>query len=85
MVATRCNRYDRGMFEQLNKLITRAFSAVAIIAAGIVAWAIALVLVIAVGGKSDYIWICVMGIALGLIGLRYTIRRAKRELVKNFY
>ena len=73
------------MIDTLAKITSRAFSAVAIIVAGIVAFAVVLVVLIASSAKSDYIWICVVGIALGLIGVRYTIRRAKRELVKNFY
>jgi hypothetical protein len=54
-------------------------SAVLAIWCGIVAWAIALVIEIARNAKSSAIWSCVFGIALGFIGLRYTIRRAKRE------
>jgi len=73
------------MIDALTKIVSRAFSAVAIIIAGIVGFAIALVILIATKAQSDYLWICVVGIALGLIGVRYTVRRAKRELVKNFY
>jgi Protein of unknown function (DUF2530) len=46
---------------------------------GIVVWAIALVVEIARNAKATAIWTCLFGIALGFIGLRYTIRRAKRE------
>lgn len=73
------------MIDALTKIVSRAFSAVAIIIAGIVGFAIALVILIATKAQADYLWICVVGIALGLIGVRYTVRRAKRELVKNFY
>ncbi len=73
------------MIDALTKIVSRAFSAVAIIVAGIVGFAIALVILIATKAQADYLWICVVGIALGLIGVRYTVRRAKRELVKNFY
>ncbi len=73
------------MIDALAKIASRAFSAVVIIWSGIVGFAIALVFLIATNAQSDYIWICVVGIALGLVGVRYTVRRAKRELVKNFY
>jgi len=54
-------------------------SAVLTIWLGIVAWAIALVIEIAINAKASHIWTCLIGLALGFIGLRYTIRRAKRE------
>lgn len=53
--------------------------AVATIIFGIVAWCVALVIFIAIGASSEKIYICITGAILGLIGLRYTIRRAKRE------
>jgi type II secretory pathway component PulF len=77
--------YYETMIDTLAKIASRAFSAIAIIVTGTVGFAIALVILIATNAKSDYLWICVVGIALGLIGVRYTLRRAKRELVKNFY
>jgi hypothetical protein len=46
---------------------------------GIVAWAVALVFLIATNSSANSIWICLVGIALGLLGLRYSIRRGKRE------
>jgi hypothetical protein len=49
------------------------------IAIGIVIWAIALVILIATGASAEKIYTCIVGIVLGLIGLRYTFRRAKRE------
>jgi len=54
---------------------------VAVIIAGIVMWVIALVVLIAVNASANKLWICLVGIALGLIGLRYTIRRARREVL----
>jgi len=49
------------------------------IVAGIIIWAIALVILIAISASANSIWICIVGIALGFVGLRYSIRRAKRE------
>ena len=54
-------------------------AAVATIISGIVIWSIALVILIAIGASSEKIYTCIVGAVLGLIGLRYTIRRAKRE------
>ena len=54
-------------------------AAVATIISGIVIWSIALVILIAIGASSEKIYTCIVGALLGLIGLRYTIRRAKRE------
>ena len=54
-------------------------AAVTTIIVGIVAWFVALVVLIAIGASSEKIYTCIVGAGLGLIGLRYTIRRAKRE------
>ena len=54
-------------------------NALFVIVFGIVAWCVALVILIAVGASSEKIYTCIVGALLGLIGLRYTIRRAKRE------
>jgi len=54
-------------------------NALFVIVFGIVAWCVALVILIAIGASSEKIYTCIVGALLGLIGLRYTIRRAKRE------
>ncbi len=54
-------------------------SAIPIIIAGIVLWTIALVIAIIVNAVVKIVLTCLLGIALGLIGIRYTKRRAKRE------
>ena len=54
-------------------------SAIPIIIAGIVLWTIALVIAIIVNAVAKIVLACLLGIALGLIGIRYTKRRAKRE------
>ena len=54
-------------------------NAVKVIAAGVVLWLIALVVQIARSAPASQIWICVVGAALGPLGIIYTIRREKRE------
>ncbi len=55
-------------------------SAITVIIIGIALWFGALIIAFAIDASSDAKWICVAGIALGVFGLRYTIRRAKREV-----
>ena len=60
-------------------MIHRMRSAIPIIIAGIVLWTVALVIAIIVNAVAKIILTCLLGIALGFIGIRYTQRRAKRE------
>lgn len=50
-----------------------------VIIAGTILWLIALVVEIARSAPATQIWICLVGALLGLVGLRYTIRRRRRE------
>jgi hypothetical protein len=59
----------------------KLFGNLSVIIAGTVAWVIALVIALAINARSNVIWICVVGAALGLVGLRYTIRRSRREKI----
>ena len=52
--------------------------AIFVIALGIVLWIIALVFAIVINADSKILWICVVGALLGVIGLRYTIKRGRR-------
>ena len=54
-------------------------SAITVIIIGIALWFIALIVAFGIDAGTNAKWICVFGIVLGVIGLRYTIRRAKRE------
>ena len=51
---------------------------------GTIIWAVATVIMIlmrdqpAASGRGNWIWICACGVLLGLIGIRYTRRRAAR-------
>ena len=51
---------------------------VILIALGRIAWLAAGVVAIAMGAESKVIWTCVVGAALGAIGIRYSIRRSRR-------
>jgi len=52
---------------------------VLLIALGSIAWLAAGVIAIAIGAEAKVIWTCVVGAALGVIGIRYSIRRARRS------
>lgn len=54
-------------------------STVKLIAAGTIAWLIAGVVFLVLGSDTKYVWTCVCGAALGVFGVRYTIRRARRS------
>ncbi len=63
--------------EELSKIS----SVIALIAAGTLAWVAAAVIALAAGSEAKIIWTCVVGAALGLIGIRYSIRRNKRSAI----
>jgi hypothetical protein len=52
---------------------------VILIALGSIAWLAAGVVAIAIGAAAKVIWTCVVGAILGVIGIRYSIRRARRS------
>ena len=52
---------------------------VAVILLGIFAWIVAAVIGLLMNADSKFIWTCLVGIALGLIGIRYSIRRDQRS------
>ena len=60
-------------------MTTRLRNAVTLVAIGIMCWVIAGVIALAVGAEAKVIWTCVMGAGLGLVGIRYTIRRDRRS------
>jgi hypothetical protein len=51
---------------------------VILIALGSIGWLAAGVVGLAMGAESKVIWTCVVGAALGAIGIRYSIRRSRR-------
>ena len=60
-------------------MTTRLRNAVTLVVIGTMCWVIAGVIALAVGADAKVIWTCVMGLALGLVGIRYTIRRDRRS------
>lgn len=62
------HRYDEGMRKTVIILIS-----------GISLWLVALVVEIAISAPANAIWTCVTGALLGVIGLRYSIKRLRRE------
>jgi hypothetical protein len=50
---------------------------VLLITLGSISWMAAGVVAIAMDAQSKVIWSCVVGAALGAIGVRYTIRRSR--------
>lgn len=55
--------------------------AITVISVGIVGWAIYLVFALASNADSKAIYTALVGIILGLVGIRYTIRRGRREKI----
>ena len=55
--------------------------AIFVIAMGIVLWIVAFVFAVVMNADSNILWICVVGPLLGVIGLRYTIKKGKREKI----
>lgn len=51
---------------------------VILIALGSITWLAAGVVALAMGAESKVIWTCVVGAALGAIGIRYSVRRSRR-------
>jgi hypothetical protein len=52
---------------------------VILVTVGTIAWLIAGVIALMIGSENKIIWTCIFGAALGAIGVRYSIRRAKRS------
>jgi hypothetical protein len=60
-------------------MTTRLRNVVTLVAIGTSCWIAAGVISIAIDADSKIIWTCVSGTALGLFGIRYTIRRNRRS------
>ena len=60
-------------------MTTRLRNAITLVAIGITCWVVAGVIALAVDADAKVIWTCISGAALGLIGVRYTIRRERRS------
>jgi len=60
-------------------MTTRLRNAVTLVVIGTTCWVIAGVIALASNADAKVIWTCISGVALGLIGIRYTIRRERRS------
>jgi len=60
-------------------MTTRLRNAITLVAIGTTCWVIAGVIALASNANAKVIWTCISGAALGLIGVRYTIRRERRS------
>ena len=52
---------------------------VTLIAVGTIVWIGAGAVAVVIGAESKIIWTCVVGAVLGVMGIRYTIRRSRRS------
>lgn len=55
--------------------------ALVVITVGIVGWSVFLVFALASNADGKAIYTALVGIILGLVGIRYTIRRGRREKI----
>jgi O-antigen/teichoic acid export membrane protein len=60
-------------------MTTRLRNAVTLVAIGTICWVVAGVIALASDADAKVIWTCISGALLGLIGIRYTIRRERRS------
>ncbi len=52
---------------------------VILVAIGTIAWLIAGMVAITLDYDSKYVWACVVGAVLGVVGIRYATRRDRRS------
>ena len=52
---------------------------VILVAIGTISWLIAGMVAITLDYDSKYVWACVAGAVLGVVGIRYSIRRDRRS------
>ncbi len=54
-------------------------SVVTVVAIGTLCWLSAAIVALAIDADMKYVWTCLVGTVLGLVGIRYSIRRNRRE------
>lgn len=54
-------------------------SVVTLVAIGTICWLVAGVVALAMNADAKIIWTCIFGAVLGVSGIRYSIRRARRS------
>ena len=73
------NSLNKSLNNSLNKSFNKELAkTVSIVAFGIFCWGVAAIVALVIGAAAKIIAICVVGALLGLIGIRYAIRRAAR-------
>ena len=60
-------------------MTTRLRNAITLVAIGTIGWIVAGVIALACGADAKIIWTCISGAILGVLGIRYTIRRERRS------
>jgi uncharacterized oligopeptide transporter (OPT) family protein len=56
-------------------------SVVTLVSIGTICWVTAGVIALAAGSDAKIIWTCVVGAALGLLGIRYSVRRNRKSAI----
>jgi hypothetical protein len=56
-------------------------SVVTLVSIGTICWVAAGVIALAIGADTKIIWTCVVGAALGLTGIRYSVRRNRKSAI----
>ena len=56
-------------------------SVVTLVSIGTICWVVAGVIALAAGSDAKIIWTCVVGAALGVIGIRYSVRRNRKSQI----
>ena len=56
-------------------------SVVTLVSIGTICWVAAGVVALAAGSDGKIIWTCAVGAALGVIGIRYSIRRNRKSAI----
>ncbi|CAB4717003.1 unannotated protein [freshwater metagenome] len=54
-------------------------SVVTLVAIGTICWLVAGVVALAMNADAKIIWTCIFGAIFGVLGIRYSIRRARRS------
>ncbi len=54
-------------------------SVVTLVSIGTICWIAAGVIALAIGAETKVIWTCVVGAALGVTGIRYSVRRNRKS------
>ena len=56
-------------------------SVVTLVSIGTICWLAAGVVALAAGAEAKVIWTCLVGVALGVTGIRYSVRRNRKSAI----